>query len=208
MVDFSGDAARRAAQRSALETLLLGTRSEDPELRAKAHAALEQAIQASKTRLADPASAPPPPTPDAEQLPAPADPLSDLDLLRAGWARARWPRRLGLVLALGALAPLVLPLALLRLLLGAVLLYRAATAEELYGFYAARTGWRSAVTGARLPPFSRCSPEVRAAWHAAALGAAQRAGLVAPAAPAPAPPHPQTDEGPSRSSQPGPSSPR
>lgn len=40
--------------------------------------------------------------------------------------------------------------------------------QILYEAYCESTGWKSAVTGAQLPPYSKCSPVVVAGWRAAA----------------------------------------
>ncbi|MBZ4371465.1 hypothetical protein [Corallococcus sp. AS-1-6] len=45
---------------------------------------------------------------------------------------------------------------------------KLATALTLYTCYGSVTGGRSAVTGAELPPFEKCSVLVRAGWLAAA----------------------------------------
>ncbi len=45
------------------------------------------------------------------------------------------------------------------------------TAQSLYEAYCAHTNWKSAVTGAPLPPWSQVQEPVMAAWIAAARAA-------------------------------------
>jgi hypothetical protein len=45
-------------------------------------------------------------------------------------------------------------------------------AELAYNAYCDTTGWKSAVTGAKLPPFTSASDVVRDAWEAASVAVA------------------------------------